>query len=402
MGHPADLESGLPLATDGDIAVTNLESARQQSWSRFWRAPERPGIAEGIVEQEQFAAQFLGDLVAFERLETLDREVSRVDADPQRALLIKAQIASMSHRFEEARGYLAQAKTHGAPAAAVQRLSLSIDQACGNELMEVLEIRHRMVAECGSLENLVPLGAVLADLREFDEADRIYQRALREYQEVSPFAVAWVCFQLGALWGELVPEPEATRAAQWYRKAIEYLPGYVKARVHLAELCLCGGRTEEAEGLLMPVLSAGDPEVNWRLADVLNAAGRAADADVQMQIARSGFESLLAKYPLAFADHGAEFYSGSGNDARRAFELARVNLENRPTLRAFEQAHASAVSAGEPQTARDILTAAGKRWGGTAAFRFSPLATLHAESVNNDPGSFTARPFARLSTDAAV
>ena len=51
----------------------------------------------------------------------------------------------------------------------------------------------------------MPLGALLADLREFDEADRIYQRALREYRDVSPFAVAWVCFQLGVLWGELVP-----------------------------------------------------------------------------------------------------------------------------------------------------------------------------------------------------
>jgi hypothetical protein len=32
---------------------------------------------------------------------------------------------------------------------------------------------------------------------------------------------------------------------------------------------------------------------------------------------------------LAFADHGAEFYSGSGNNPRRAFELASINLANR-------------------------------------------------------------------------
>ena len=30
-----------PLATAGDIAVINLESARQQSWSRFWQSPQR-------------------------------------------------------------------------------------------------------------------------------------------------------------------------------------------------------------------------------------------------------------------------------------------------------------------------------------------------------------------------
>ena len=42
-----------PLATAGDIAVINLESARLQSWSRFWQSPQRAGIAEYIVEQEQ-------------------------------------------------------------------------------------------------------------------------------------------------------------------------------------------------------------------------------------------------------------------------------------------------------------------------------------------------------------
>ena len=60
----------------------------------------------------------------------------------------------------------------------------------------------------------MPLGSLLADLGDFDEADRIYDRALREYTDVSPFAVAWVCFQLGVLWGELVAEPQSSRAAR--------------------------------------------------------------------------------------------------------------------------------------------------------------------------------------------
>ena len=89
----------------------------------------------------------------------------------------------------------------------VGRLSLSIDQACGTRLDEVLDARQKMAAENPRLEHLVPLGALLADLREFEEADRVYVRALSEYQDVSPFALAWVCFQLGSLWGELVPEP---------------------------------------------------------------------------------------------------------------------------------------------------------------------------------------------------
>jgi hypothetical protein len=35
------LEMTLPLATAGEIAVINLESAREQSWGQFWHSPRR-------------------------------------------------------------------------------------------------------------------------------------------------------------------------------------------------------------------------------------------------------------------------------------------------------------------------------------------------------------------------
>jgi tetratricopeptide (TPR) repeat protein len=338
-----------PLATDGDIAVINLASARQQSWSRFWQDPQRPGIAEHIVEQEQLTAQYVGDLTALDRLETLVNQLDRVSAGAMRTALIHAQVAAMAHRFAEARDHLTQAEIRGAMIADIQRLRLSIDQACGTALESVLACRQRMAAEFGRLEDLVPLGSLLADLGNFDEADRIYDRALREYTDVSPFAAAWVCFQRGVLWGELVPEAQLSRAARWYRKAIEYLPCYVKARVHLSEIYLQSGNFADAESLLITVISSGDPEVSWRLADVLIAMDKPTDAEARMQIARLGFEELLSKHLLAYADHGAEFYSGSGNNKQRAFELARINLANRPTLRAVELARETAIGAG-PQT----------------------------------------------------
>jgi tetratricopeptide (TPR) repeat protein len=379
-----DLEC--PVVTAGDIAVNNLESARRQSWSRFWQDPRRPGIAEYIVEQEQFTAQYVGDLSALGRLDALVDQLDRVSGDGMRTALIHAQVSSMGHRFAEAREYLVQAEILGGPRADVSRLMLSIDQACGTSLESVLVARRRMAAESERLEDLVPLGGLLADLREFEEADSVYRRALNGYQDVSPFAVAWVCFQLGALWGELVLEPQPERAARWYQKAIEYLPCYVKARVHLSEIFLKSGSLADAEALLVPAVSSGDPEVNWRLADVLAAMERSEEAEAQMQAGRSGFETLLDKYLLAFADHGAEFYSGSGNDSRRALELAMVNLANRPTLRAFEQAYETAIGAGETQAACELLVSARKRWGGTHAFGLSPLAAaIHAESQREKP-----------------
>ena len=107
------------------------------------------------------------------------------------------------------------------------------------------------------------------------------------------------------------------------------------------------GRTNEAEALLVPALSSGDPEVRWRLGDVLIAQQRFEEAETQLEAARLGFEGLLGRHLLAFADHAAEFYAGSGNDSRRALELARTNVANRPTHRAVKQTHAIAVNADE-------------------------------------------------------
>ena len=376
------LETALPFATSGDIAVINLESARQQSWSRFQRNPERPGVAGYIIEQEQMTLQFLSDAHALDRLESLIEQLIRTDIEPTELALAQAQVASTAHRFAEARGYLRASEAYGRLPSAANRLLLSIDQACGDKLDSVLEIRRQLATESGRLEDLIPLGALLADLGEFDEADRVYRQAFGNYQDVSPFALAWLCFQLGMLWGELVPEAQPSRAADWYRKAIEYVPGYVKARVHLSEIYLDDQRIRDAEALLIPAMASGDPEVDWRLADVMIAQGNASAGKAYLENAARGFEALLDNHLLAFADHGAEFYSGSGNDPDRAFELASVNLANRPTLRAFEQAHETAVGAGQLQAAYEIRTDARIRWGASHAFNLSPLAECRAVSVD--------------------
>ena len=168
----------------------------------------------------------------------------------------------------------------------IERHSLTIDQACGVELDAVLAARRRIATASGRLEDLVPLGAVLADLERFAEADAVYRQAFYSYDDVSPFPLAWVCFQLGMLWGELVPAPDPNLAALWYRRAIAYLPGYVKARVHLAEIYASQGQLGDAEALLLPALSSRDPEVRWRLADVLIAQERFEEAETQLDAAR--------------------------------------------------------------------------------------------------------------------
>jgi tetratricopeptide (TPR) repeat protein len=230
----------------------------------------------------------------------------------------------------------------GGPCDAIDRHLLTIDQACGVDLDSVLAKRRQIAAASGRLEDLVPLGAVLADLARFAEADAVYRQAFYSYRDISPFPLAWVCFQLGMLWGELMPIPNPDLAVLWYRRAVDYLSGYVKARVHLAEIYLNQHQTTDAEMLLRPALSSRDPEVRWRFADVMVAQRRLDEADTQLNAARLEFDALLRRYPLAFADHAAEFYAGSGNDCRRALELARTNVANRPTHRAVRQVDAIA------------------------------------------------------------
>ena len=117
--------------TDGEIAVINLESARRRLWNRFFADPLREGVAETVVEQEQLTAEFVGDVQALDRLEALVGQLVQVEAGSARAALIQAQVASMMHRFADARHFLARADIGGALSADVNRVLLNVDQACG-------------------------------------------------------------------------------------------------------------------------------------------------------------------------------------------------------------------------------------------------------------------------------
>lgn len=55
------------------------------------------------------------------------------------------------------------------------------------------------------------------------------------------------------------------------------------------------------------------------------------------------YDELLGKHRLAFADHGAEFFTGPGADPARALD----NLANRETGRAYAIAIEAADAAGD-------------------------------------------------------
>lgn len=326
-----------PPATDGELAVRNHESLLDRCWTVFRRWPDRLGTAALIVAEEDRRIQFLGDMTALDRLRDLVAEQPK--GRPE-SFLAAAHAATIRHHFDEAMIAVDMAEAAGAPADEIMRLRLTVAQATGDDLPAVSRARHAL-AEDGRLENLVPLGAVLADLGHHEAADAAYVQAYRTYRDLSPFALAWVCFQAGVLWGEIVPEPEPARAAAWYRQAIAYLPAYTHARVHLAEILTSGGDPEAAEAILRPVMTSGDPEVPWRMANALFAQGRSLEAEAALSAAHARFEALLTHHERAFADHAAEFYLDIGRDPPRAQELALLNLANRRTPRALALARAA-------------------------------------------------------------
>ena len=188
--------------------------------------------------------------------------------------MIQAQIASALHRFSDARHYLAQASLGGAPSADVKRVLLNVDQACGSHLDEVLDERRRIVAKSGRFVDRVALGALLADLGEFDEADDIYRQALREIPGCFAVPGGLGLFSTGHAVGRT---RSGTRTGA--RRALVSQGGRQFAVLCAERACTWrkffrprGGQSD-AEATLRPALASGDPEVSWRLADVLKAAG---------------------------------------------------------------------------------------------------------------------------------
>jgi hypothetical protein len=193
------------------------------------------------------------------------------------------------------------------------------------------------------------LAAALGSGERYAESDDAFASALEAYRDVSPFPIAWVNFQRGVMWGEGAGDRD--RAFHFYQDAVATLPQYVVGNVHLAELEVERGHLDLAIARLEAIVDTTvDPEPASRLAQFLETRDPER-ASLYATRAKDGYEYYLSKYPLAFADHAAEFYLGAGHDAERALELALLNLGNRHTHRAYALAIAAAVAAEQPSLA---------------------------------------------------
>ena len=387
----------LPAATDGTLALINHESILDRCWQTIDLNPDRLGIAAQVIDEEYRRSHFLGDASALDRLLTLSETLLEQCAESGEAYVLAAQIASLVHKFDQATQYLVRAKNLGAPAHSLLRQQLSIAHATGHNWRDVFDTRLRLSVQSPNLQNLVALGALYAEMGLYQEAEHSYLRAIAEDREHSPFSLAWACFQLGVLFGETLEPAQPTTAQYWYEQALSYMPPYTHARVHLAELHLDAGRLDTALTLLLPIQDSEDSEVSWRLAQLYEQKGEVHEASHHLARTHRSFERALDRHELAFADHAVGFYLEEGDNPEKALQLALLNLDNRPTLRAFELSHEAALACEQQALAQSLANRATLQWSHLPAFAHSNLSSAKNPPLNSE---LSAEPNSELSSAA--
>ncbi|MCC5874374.1 MAG: tetratricopeptide repeat protein [Gammaproteobacteria bacterium] len=378
-GQAQDSSEGRYRTTHPDIALRNLDFQVNRARIIAQRQPGDAGAVRGLLDQLLTRAQFRGSYSDYDEALTITERLLGQRPDDPLAKLERARILERLHRFDEAETLLTELEAAldrvALDRVALDRVALDPDRrrhvaiaddaaraririALARGVPErVLADAERRAASNPGFGSLSQLAFTLHALGRIDEAEATYLEALEYWDQISPFAVSWIEFQRG----ELHVDRDPARAAVHYRRALDYMPAYVTARVHLAEALVEVGAIDEAIELLEAIAGQSEePEVDSRLAEFLMAAGRHEEAAPVRERALRDYAELLERHPLAFLDHIAEFWLGSGNDPQQAWDMAERNLANAASDPALALAIEAAAAAERPELC-ELLERAGPR-----------------------------------------
>jgi tetratricopeptide (TPR) repeat protein len=336
--------------TSGDSTIKNLNGRIAELERQLAEKPLSLELGEQAVELYGARSRFLGIFSDFEKMDAVSRElVSRFD-EPK-AFALRAAFLSSVHEFEGAIAELEVAVARGSEAA--RRALANIELAIGGDLEGALALLDERAQRYPTLQSLSDLGSAQAALGRFAEADQSYLAAAAAHRDVSPLPLAYLAFARGLMWAEAANRPDFARPL--YEEAVERVPAFVVANVHLAEIEAAEGELDAAIARLKRVAAeTEDPEPHGLLAELL-LEREPATAAAHAETARSRYETLLARHRLAFADHGSEFFASAvGAEPARALELALENLEHRSTPRAYIVAIEAARAAERRDTACEL------------------------------------------------
>jgi tetratricopeptide (TPR) repeat protein len=332
--------------SSGEVALVNLDAQILGLEQALALRPNDFELASRFSGLSRARVHFRGSFEDLSKLLALAQRQRAVYPDRRETQLLLADALAAVHRFDEAGGLYA---TLPGPAGVDGMRMLRL--ATGRGGREEVSALQREARENPSYDSYSALALACIAVGQYTQADAAFVEAMGLYRDSSPLPLAWVAFQRGLMWAESADQPG--RAIAHYRQALRWLPGYVVAAVHLAELERDSTPHLAIDRLEPLVSETADPEAKGLLAELLRRRGHSGDfARAQKLVleATARYELLLARHPAAFWDHAAEHYAGPGDRPARALTLAQRNLTLRPTSRAYLIALDAAEALGDEQT----------------------------------------------------
>ncbi|HZL19043.1 MAG TPA: hypothetical protein VFG23_15000 [Polyangia bacterium] len=330
-GSPEETAVPLVRTTSGAIATHNFLAELALAKKQHADQPTNLKRTRALVDHLFDQAQFFGKLASYDEAEALAK-AALVDAPKSgEAHLLRAHTLSALHQFVAASAEIDRAEALGAPPELVRHSRVGIWQATGkiDQALEALGAWRRMRP---NFTNLSAEAGALADKHDYPHAAAVFSQARRDYDDVSPFAIAWSEFQEGHMWESA---GRSDRARPLFESALARLPLYAAVAGHLAHLVAAFGDPEgldRARALLEPLVArTDDPEYVGELGAIYRQLHRPVEADRLVSQATQRYEALLARHPEAFYDHAARFFLHVAGDPKRALGLAQKNFALRPT-----------------------------------------------------------------------
>jgi tetratricopeptide (TPR) repeat protein len=313
--------------TSPTIARKNFEAQLVEAARLLEARPDDLMVLSAALSAEHDRVTFFGQMGGIDRvLELTDRAVKAHPKDPK-AHVLRSSARSAIHDFKGALAALDDASKLGADPQEVASKRAVIAMALGDyDAAEPV-----LAADAKRFPNLGSLGlhaTCLGHMGRTEASEQAFRAAEASYRDVSPFAIAWLYFNRAEMW-DRAGNPDRARAI--YRMAVERLPFFARGAIHLSELL----PPAEAKPYLDAVAtSADDPEVASALFHVTEGLNPGS-GQAHRERAATRYAELMSKYPLAFADHAAEFHLGVTKDAAKALEATTLNLGNRKTATSY-------------------------------------------------------------------
>ena len=338
--------SARPTTQSPEISISNLDAEIADAERR---APKEPFFRDGLPDKLIKRASYLGTTKDYDEADDTSRKNLELEPANPQVMMIRAHVLSTLHEFDDALKELDVAAAHGAPGDDVARARASIDLATGrcveaDKLWPAMPFPNDMAAR----------GAIAQRLGRPGVAEELFERARLEFKDVSPFPLAWMDFERARAFER---EGDREKARAYLEDALAALPQYAHAAVHAATL---EPPDVAIAHLLIVEKRADDPDVFAAHADALRREKHDDEARAMTERARARYEEILAKHPMAFADHAARFFLGEGGDVKRALALAKRAAANGPTEETLELWLLAARAAGDDGEACAAVAAAEK------------------------------------------